>query len=112
MEKAPFKLNEELVEVMGGRDSAYFSDYRQLCIDAMIAARKNSDELVTMMEIMFFQSNYPAFRYSGYEILDYQIRLHTSYRYNKNAIRDFVSRFHLDKRDDEVPALVDGLINK
>jgi phosphatidylinositol kinase/protein kinase (PI-3 family) len=46
------------------------------------------------MDIMSFESNYPAFRY------------------NKNAIADFNARLMLDKPDEEVPAVIDALMTK
>ncbi len=62
MEKAPWKLTKELVDVMGGLDSPYFEDYVARCTSALIEARKHADEVATLMEIMAFHSSYPAFR--------------------------------------------------
>lgn len=47
---------------MGGRLSPYFKKYKQLCVDALLEARKHADELIALMEIMSFKSNYPAFK--------------------------------------------------
>ncbi len=62
MEKAPFKLTEELAEVMGGRFSAFFVDYAKLCTQALLVARRHCDAICTMMEIMQYHSNFPAFK--------------------------------------------------
>jgi ABC-type transport system involved in cytochrome bd biosynthesis fused ATPase/permease subunit len=62
MEKAPWKLNKEMVDVMGGQSSELFQQYKQRCIQAFTAARKHAKEAITMLEIMQFHSNFPAFR--------------------------------------------------
>ena len=62
LEKAPFKLTVEMVAVMGGVNSAYFNEFCKLCTKAFMVARKHAYSVIQMMEIMTFQSNYPAFR--------------------------------------------------
>jgi phosphatidylinositol 4-kinase len=94
MEKAPWKLNVEFVEVMGGYDSSLFKDYRQRCIQAFIVARRHAKSVLTLMSIMQAHSNYPAFRY------------------NSNAIRDFRARLYLDRPDSDLPAIIDQLIGR
>lgn len=63
MEKAPFKLTEEMVEVMGGPNSPYFEEFCKLCTKAFLVAREHAYSVIQLMEVMSFQSNYPAFRY-------------------------------------------------
>lgn len=94
MEKAPWKLNAEFVEVMGGYQSPLFKDYRQRCIQAFNVARRHAKAVLTLMEIMQAHSNYPAFRY------------------NPNAIRDFRARLFLDRPDSDLPSIIDQLIAK
>jgi phosphatidylinositol 4-kinase len=94
MEKAPWKLNAEFVEVMGGYDSSLFKDYRQRCIQAFNVARRHAKSVLTLMSIMQAHSNYPAFRY------------------NANAIRDFRARLFLDRPDSDLPAIIDQLISR
>jgi phosphatidylinositol kinase/protein kinase (PI-3 family) len=62
MEKAPFKLTEELADVMGGRFSSYFADYVKLVAQSLIVARRHCDAICTMIEIMQYHSNFPAFK--------------------------------------------------
>jgi phosphatidylinositol 4-kinase len=62
METAPFKLTEELVDVMGGLKSKLFEKFVRLCQDTFRVARKHARAVTRLMEIMSFQSNYPAFR--------------------------------------------------
>lgn len=94
MEKAPWKLNKEMVDVMGGTDSEFFKQYKQRCIEAFTIARQHSREAINLVEIMQYHSNFPAFRYNG------------------NALRDFRNRFYLDAPDSNIPKIVEGLLKK
>ncbi len=62
MEKAPWKLNKEMAEVMGGWGSELFEQYKQKCIQAFTVLRKYSNEAITLMQIMQHCSNFPAFK--------------------------------------------------
>jgi len=94
MEKAPWKLNKEMVAVMGGRSSKWFGEYRKRCVQAMLTARKHSRQVMSLMEIMQYQSNYPAFRY------------------NPNAISDFRSRLYVDAPETAITDIVERLIGR
>lgn len=61
MEVAPWKLTKEMVDTMGGLDSDDYRKYSQYCADAFRVARHHVSQVVSMMEIMTFHSNYPAF---------------------------------------------------
>lgn len=51
-ERAPFKLTDEFVELMGGARSATFRYFRSLCIRAYLALRRNMDKIVLLVEMM------------------------------------------------------------
>ncbi|TMW64317.1 hypothetical protein Poli38472_012939 [Pythium oligandrum] len=51
-ERAPFKLTDEFVELMGGPRSATFRYFRSLCIRAYLALRRNMDKIVLLVEMM------------------------------------------------------------
>ncbi|KAL8020857.1 putative protein kinase-like domain superfamily, phosphatidylinositol kinase [Plasmopara halstedii] len=51
-ERAPFKLTDEFVELMGGPSSVTFRYFRSLCIRAYLALRRNMDQLVLLVEMM------------------------------------------------------------
>lgn len=53
-EQAPFKLTTELVAVMGGKDSASFSYFRELCVQGFLEARKpsNTQRILLLVEMM------------------------------------------------------------
>jgi phosphatidylinositol 4-kinase len=61
MERAPFKLTEEYVDVMDGPDGECYKEFEQLFVDGLKAARKSSQIALGLVEIMMFQSNYPCF---------------------------------------------------
>lgn len=94
MERAPFKLTEEMSDVMGGRFSADFVEYARLCTQAMLIIRKNVDAISLLMEIMQVNSNFPCFRY------------------NKNAITDFRKRMMSDVPDQDIEFEVNKLIGR
>ena len=51
-ETAPFKLSEEFVELMGGRDSLTFLRFRRLCLRLYLVARQDSETLLLMVQMM------------------------------------------------------------
>jgi len=69
-ESAPFKLTDEFIDVLAGRpgaaDSAGFADtpgcryFRELCVLGFLAARKHSDRLTTLVEIMLEGTSMPC----------------------------------------------------
>lgn len=61
MERAPFKLTKEYVEVMGGLDSECFKEYENLVVQGFNEARKNSQIALGLVEIMMYKSKYPCF---------------------------------------------------
>lgn len=68
MERAPFKLTKDYVDVMGGTGSECFKEFQKLFVDGFKAARSNSLTALGLVEIMMYKSNYPCFtgtRYGG-----------------------------------------------
>ena len=51
-ERAPFKLTDEFMELMGGPRSASFRYFRSLCVRAYLALRRNMDKIVLLVEMM------------------------------------------------------------
>lgn len=51
-ETSPFKLTQELIDVMGGPNSDLFGFYKELIFNGMVAARKHSDRLLNIVEVM------------------------------------------------------------
>ncbi|CAH0518687.1 unnamed protein product [Peronospora belbahrii] len=55
-ERAPFKLTDEFVELMGGARSSTFRYFRSLCIRAFLALRRNMDQIVLLVEMMLVEN--------------------------------------------------------
>jgi phosphatidylinositol kinase/protein kinase (PI-3 family) len=60
-ETAPFKLTTEMVDVIGGRNSQNFKYFSDLCVKGALAARKHSETIYTLVEVMSFHSKLPCF---------------------------------------------------
>jgi len=68
MERAPFKLTKDYMDVMGGPTGESFKEFQKLFVDGFKAARSNSLTALGLVEIMMYKSNYPCFtgtRYGG-----------------------------------------------
>lgn len=98
MERAPFKLTEEYVEVMGGTGGEAYKEFQRLFVEGMAEARNKCQIALGLVEIMMYKSNYPCFsgrRYGG-----------------GKALRGFRERLMLDVPDDKVESRARGLIEK
>lgn len=60
-EAAPFKLPMEYVDIMGGLDSPGFDMFKKLFKEGFEAARKHSDSIVTIVELMQKDSKLDCF---------------------------------------------------
>ena len=52
-EKAPFKLTDEVIEVIGGINSKYFQIFRKLMWKGMIAVSKHYEKIMILVEMMY-----------------------------------------------------------
>jgi phosphatidylinositol 4-kinase len=87
-ERAPFKLTQDYIDVMGGINSECFAEFKRLFVAGFEAARANSQIALGLVEIMMYKSNYPCFsgpRYGG-----------------KKALIGFQNRLMLHTPDEEV----------
>lgn len=64
-EAAPFKLPMEYVEIMGGLDSTGFLQFKKLFKEGFEAARKHSDSILTIVELMQRDSKLDCFMMFG-----------------------------------------------
>jgi phosphatidylinositol kinase/protein kinase (PI-3 family) len=138
MEKAPFKLNKEMVEVlnrffvqrsvnqseaevsytsssrqvMGGPDSAYFEEYKRRCISAFKVARSQAAFVVMLLELMTFKSNFPAFKCAFTFFTCPVISLNSFIRYNAKAVHDFKRKLFLDVPEQDIDAKVEKLVRR
>ncbi|XP_034230043.1 phosphatidylinositol 4-kinase beta [Thrips palmi] len=91
-ETSPFKLTLELVEVMGGLGSDMFEYFKILILQGLVAARKHSDKILSLVEIMRSGSQLPCFK-SG-----------------AATTQGLKNRFHLNQTEEQLQLLVDGLV--
>ncbi|KAF8710889.1 PI3 PI4-kinase family, partial [Rhizoctonia solani] len=64
-ESAPFKLPLEYVDVLGGVDSEPFLEFKKLFHEGFLAARKHSDRIITLVDLMQKDSAFPCFATFG-----------------------------------------------
>ncbi|KAK7195919.1 phosphatidylinositol 4-kinase [Novymonas esmeraldas] len=60
-ESAPFKLSQELIDVMGGASSDAFNYYRILVYEALAAARERCEDLLALVSILTPNNAMPCF---------------------------------------------------
>lgn len=60
-EKAPFKLTQEMIELMGGLHSSTFHRYRDYCVKTFMALRKEHHRIVLLLEMMSHGSSHLKF---------------------------------------------------
>lgn len=61
-EKAPFKLTNEFVEILGGITSKKFKEFRELMREGFMAMHENSDKIIILVEMMLMgMSDLPCF---------------------------------------------------
>ncbi|CAE6433777.1 unnamed protein product [Rhizoctonia solani] len=64
-ESAPFKLPLEYVDVLGGVDAEPFLEFKRLFHEGFLAARKHSDRIITLVDLMQKDSAFPCFATFG-----------------------------------------------
>lgn len=110
-ETSPFKLTQELIDVMFGMKSEMFAYFKLLMLQGLVAARKHHERLINIVEIMikgillkkkkefviniiFLGSSLPCFRGGS------------------NVVRLMRERFHLNFTDAELQNLVDLMVEQ
>ncbi|CAK94886.1 unnamed protein product (macronuclear) [Paramecium tetraurelia] len=91
-ESAPFKLTQEYVELMKGRESDYFGYFKTLMTKGFLALKKYVIEIENFFKIMVEKSDLPCF--------------------GNLDLKAFTNRFQLNATDQEIMGLVDRLINQ
>lgn len=91
-ESSPFKLTPEFVEVMGGQDSDMFKYFKILILQGLVAAKKHSDKLTSLVDIMRAGSQLPCFTSSS------------------STVQNMKARFHMSLTEDQLHALVDSMV--
>lgn len=92
-EAAPFKMPLEYVEIMGGLDSPGYAYFRKLFKEGFEAARKHSDSLIAIVELMQKDSKLDCFALFG-----------------ENTVTHFRERFALGLTTQAVDAYLERLM--
>lgn len=75
-ESAPFKLTQEMLEVMGGENSDKFRDFRFRMTRGFCALQENAEKIIILVEMMLMgQSDLPCFAGGKSLIRDLKFRL-------------------------------------
>ncbi|KAJ2747625.1 Phosphatidylinositol 4-kinase pik1alpha (PI4-kinase)(PtdIns-4-kinase) [Coemansia sp. BCRC 34301] len=91
-EQAPFKFPMEYVDILGGRGSAKFAEFRQLLSKAFLGLRKYADNICLLVEMMLKDSPLPCLGGGAATV---------------TALRD---RFHLALSEQQAEELVESLL--
>ncbi|ORX67818.1 kinase-like protein [Linderina pennispora] len=91
-EMAPFKFPMEYVDILGGRESAKFQEFRGLLVKAFLALRKYADNICLLVEMMVKDSPLPCL--SG----------------GQATVASLRDRLHLTLSDQQTEELVNGLL--
>ena len=94
-ETAPFKMTKEYVNLLDGINSEIFNYFIELLTKGFLEIRKYFDSFVKIVEIMGNNSDMPCF-------LGRDINL---------ILRDLITRFHLDKWENEIKEFMINLTN-
>jgi phosphatidylinositol 4-kinase len=97
-EKAPFKLTEDFVEVLGGEKSKLFKKYVNYCVDGFLAIRKNYEKILLLVEMTLAR---PSMEGQFLPCLE-----------KDSVIRNLRKRFRLEWNTEQVRELVTNLIRE
>eukprot|EP00026_Physarum_polycephalum_P002185 Phypoly_transcript_02190.p1 GENE.Phypoly_transcript_02190~~Phypoly_transcript_02190.p1 ORF type:complete len:886 (+),score=181.00 Phypoly_transcript_02190:128-2785(+) len=92
-ELAPFKLNQEMIDLMGGVQSDMFKYFKTLLLSGLLEVRRHADELLLLVDVMTTHSKMACFSRGGAQVLA--------------GLRE---RLALDKSEEQCIGLVDTLV--
>ena len=93
-ENAPFKLTKEYINLLDGINSEPFNYFLTLLTQGFLELRKYFNNFVKILEINGKNSDMPCFIGKDINII----------------LRDFIGRFHLEKKDEEIKELMNNLV--
>jgi len=95
-EKAPFKLTEEIIDVLGGEKSKLFAKYEELCIQGFFAIRKHYRKILTLVQMTL---TLPVMGGQFLPCLN-----------GDSILKNLRKRFHLEDNKAKIETLVKNLI--
>jgi phosphatidylinositol 4-kinase len=69
IETAPFKLTEEMVEVLGGLESELFNEFVKAFTAGFLALRANAENLISNLTALAVNSPFPCFHGKDAQVL-------------------------------------------
>eukprot|EP01120_Amphizonella_sp_Union-15-10_P015802 TRINITY_DN8196_c0_g1_i1.p1 TRINITY_DN8196_c0_g1~~TRINITY_DN8196_c0_g1_i1.p1 ORF type:complete len:775 (+),score=155.36 TRINITY_DN8196_c0_g1_i1:63-2327(+) len=96
-EKAPFKLTEEYIEVMGGDNSKFFQDYCGLCVQGFLALRRQYEKILLLVEMT--QSQGTAIPCLEKEDVIKHLRKRFHLEWDDNQCEEFIMNLIYEARD-------------
>jgi phosphatidylinositol 4-kinase B len=91
-ESAPFKLTADYLDLLEGMGSERWFKLKELLTQGLLALRKHSDQLISLLEALLPNSSLPCF-YAG-----------------EAAMLNFKERLHLSLTDQQIDVLIDRLM--
>lgn len=91
-ESAPFKLTADYLDLLEGMGSERWLKLKDLLTQGLLALRKHSDQLISLLESLLHNSSLPCF-YAG-----------------EAAMLNFKERLHLSLTDQQIDVLIDRLM--
>lgn len=91
-ESAPFKLTADYLDLLDGMGSCRWIALKGLLTQGLLALRKHSDQLISLLEVLLPNSNLPCF-YAG-----------------EASLLSFKERLHLSLTDQQIDVLIDRLM--
>lgn len=85
-ESAPFKLSQELVDVMGGQSSDMFNYYKVLVYQALDEARARAEDLLALVALMVPANTMPCFGADPNAVVQ---QLRNRFRYDLHSEADY-----------------------
>jgi len=104
-EKAPFKLTEDFVEVLGGEKSKMFRKYVNLCVDGFLAIRKHYEKILLLVEMTLV-------RPSISKIEEGDQKQFLPCLEKDSVIKNLRKRFRLEWNTEQIRELVNQLISE
>ncbi|KAI8577177.1 hypothetical protein K450DRAFT_253221 [Umbelopsis ramanniana AG] len=89
-EMAPFKLPQEYVDILGGVHGEKFAEYKAMMKAAFLAVRKNSENIILLVEMMRKDSKLPCFQMG--ELTTQQLRDRFQLHLTEPQVEEFVDR--------------------
>lgn len=77
-ESSPFKLTAEYIELMEGKESTNYAEFRRLFIEGFLELRKHVDSICSIVEIMSDDSDLPCFQQFSMPVFRDRFKEHLS----------------------------------